>query len=176
MAQSGPFDASDPLFHVCWRRQSCSSCLSGDVACSWCPISSTCVPNPARLPIFSPIRSSHLCPLGSKERWELRAAPFGCNVSTLTVLSVLVAVLSSLALAGLVYLVVWAVQRLRSRWKDAQYERLDDGQGLEPTSCGCQDWGLLAWLLSLVGGQGQDQAQASGEPEEENNETSPLLN
>jgi hypothetical protein len=101
--------------------------------------------------------------------------PFGCNVSTLTVLSVLVAVLSSLALAGLVYLVVWTVQRLRSRWKDAQYERLDDGQGLEPMCCGLLDWGLLAWLVSLVGGQGQGNAQASGEPEGENNETSPLL-
>jgi len=31
-------DTSDPLFHVCWRRQSCSSCLAGDVACSWCAI------------------------------------------------------------------------------------------------------------------------------------------
>jgi hypothetical protein len=30
------FDES--LFHVCWRRQSCSSCLEGDVRCSWCPI------------------------------------------------------------------------------------------------------------------------------------------
>lgn len=138
------------------------------------------MPNPARLPIFSPIRSSHLCPLGSKERWELRAAPFGCNVSTLTVLAVLVAVLSSLALVGLVYLVVWVVQRLRSRWKDAQCGRVDDGQGLEPTCCGFRHWGLFAWLVSLVGGQGQGQeqaqAQASGEPEEESNETSPLLN
>ncbi|KOS45116.1 hypothetical protein ACN38_g3968 [Penicillium nordicum] len=31
-------DPSDPLFHVCWGRQSCSSCLTGDVACSWCAI------------------------------------------------------------------------------------------------------------------------------------------
>lgn len=31
-------DASDPLFHVCWRRQPCSYCLAGDVACSWCAI------------------------------------------------------------------------------------------------------------------------------------------
>jgi hypothetical protein len=133
------------------------------------------VPNPARLPIFSPIRSSHLCPLGDKERWELRAAPFGCNVSTLTVLSVLVALVSSLVLIGLVCLVVWVVQRLRSRWKDTQYERLDDGQGSEPP-WGFLDWGLLAWLVSLVGGQRQDQEQAPGEAGgEENNETSPLL-
>jgi hypothetical protein len=29
-------DTNDPLFHACWRRQSCSYCLAGDVACSWC--------------------------------------------------------------------------------------------------------------------------------------------
>jgi hypothetical protein len=28
----------DSLFYVCWRRQSCSSCLEGDIRCSWCPI------------------------------------------------------------------------------------------------------------------------------------------
>lgn len=26
------------LFQLCWRRQSCSYCLAGDVACSWCAI------------------------------------------------------------------------------------------------------------------------------------------
>ena len=31
-------DPSDPLFHVCWGRQSCPSCLTGNVACSWCAI------------------------------------------------------------------------------------------------------------------------------------------
>lgn len=29
-------DTSVPLFDICWNRQSCSSCLAGDVPCSWC--------------------------------------------------------------------------------------------------------------------------------------------
>lgn len=31
-------DADDPLFYVCWRRQSCGWCLEGDAACSWCAV------------------------------------------------------------------------------------------------------------------------------------------
>jgi hypothetical protein len=31
-------DTSDPLFHLCWQRQSCSTCLAGDDPCSWCAI------------------------------------------------------------------------------------------------------------------------------------------
>ena len=38
-------DANDPLFYVCWRRQSCGWCLRGDVACSWCAV--------VNLPFFS---------------------------------------------------------------------------------------------------------------------------
>jgi hypothetical protein len=37
-------DTSDPLFFTCWRRQSCSYCLAGDVACSWC--ATVCDTNP----------------------------------------------------------------------------------------------------------------------------------
>ncbi|RAK97003.1 uncharacterized protein BO80DRAFT_199674 [Aspergillus ibericus CBS 121593] len=33
-----PLDTSDPLFYLCWRRQSCNSCLKGDVPCSWCAV------------------------------------------------------------------------------------------------------------------------------------------
>ncbi|KAJ5331251.1 hypothetical protein N7476_001034, partial [Penicillium atrosanguineum] len=144
-------ETSDPLFNICWSRQSCSSCLAGDVACSWCAIvcnaihtsqsahllvefwwnlalfpSSTCVPNTARLPILAPLRSTHICPLGAKERWELRALPFGCSVSTTTFLSTAVAALSTVALIGVVYLVIGIVQRARSRWKEAEHGRLDD--------------------------------------------------
>ncbi|KAJ5314086.1 uncharacterized protein N7443_000970, partial [Penicillium atrosanguineum] len=191
-------ETSDPLFNICWSRQSCSSCLAGDVACSWCAIvcnaihtsqsahllvefwwnlalfpvsstfflfralhspltlfripdplhsngvsilplptsrdrhiialmpSSTCVPNTARLPILAPLRSTHICPLGAKERWELRALPFGCSVSTTTLLSTAVAALSTVALIGVVYLVIGIVQRARSRWKEAEHGRLDD--------------------------------------------------
>ncbi|KAJ5862762.1 hypothetical protein N7455_006830 [Penicillium solitum] len=119
-------DPSDPLFHVCWGRQSCSSCLTGGVACSWCAISSTCVPNPSRVPIFAPFGSENICPLGSKERWELRAMPFGCNASTVTVLAVIGAVLTTLVLGVVGVGLVWLVCRTRRRWKEVEYEELDE--------------------------------------------------
>lgn len=119
-------DTSDPLFHVCWRRQSCSSCLAGDVACSWCAISSVCVPNPAHLPILAPMRNAQICPLASTERWELRALPFGCNVSTLTFVSVLGTVIGIIVLGVIVALGLWIVKSIRRRWKESHYERLDE--------------------------------------------------
>ncbi|KAJ5682200.1 hypothetical protein N7462_005365, partial [Penicillium macrosclerotiorum] len=145
----------DLLFHVCWRRQSCSQCLAGDVACSWCAISATCVPNPARLPILAPLGSAQICPLGPKERWELRALPFGCNASTLTVLSIAVAILGTLAAIAVGSGVVYIAQGVRCRWKEAEYERLDDrGQG--------SAWGGLfhcRWLVSLAHQIRPNQAQ-----------------
>ncbi|KAJ9217881.1 hypothetical protein DTO166G4_272 [Paecilomyces variotii] len=111
-------DTSDPLFHICWRRQSCGSCLTGDVPCSWCPFSSTCVPNPSRIPIFSPFQSRNVCPLGSKERWEIRTTSFGCNVSALNFLSVLVAVISTLAVVGLMFLLVWIGKKVARQWTE----------------------------------------------------------
>ncbi|KAJ5301777.1 hypothetical protein N7508_006640 [Penicillium antarcticum] len=117
---------NDALFHVCWRRQSCLNCLAGDVPCSWCAISSTCVPNTARVPIFAPIGLETICPLGSKERWELRALPLGCHASTLTVLSVMIAVLGTVAFGGVLFGIVWLVQRVRRRWKETEYGRASD--------------------------------------------------
>ncbi|KAJ5158640.1 uncharacterized protein N7500_008291 [Penicillium coprophilum] len=119
---------NDPLFHVCWRRQSCSSCLTGDVACSWCAISSTCVPNQSRVPIFAPFGSANICPLGPKERWELRARPFGCNASTFTVLSIMGAVLATVALGAVGVGFLWLVHRSRWRRKEAEYGQPDEGE------------------------------------------------
>lgn len=84
--------------------------------------------------------------------------PFGCNASTITVLAVVVAVLGSLALVGLGFLVFWLVQGWRTRCKETEYERLD-GQEQESPWCACLDCGMLASLLTSVGGQGQDQGQ-----------------
>ncbi|KAJ5794050.1 hypothetical protein N7457_000649 [Penicillium paradoxum] len=239
-------DPSDPFFHICWRRQSCSSCLTGDVACSWCAIvsqrlpllikyqlpaqfsrtilatliidtysvlaspfllfftchlrdvrfilcalaspaarmgrvqglfypssrSSTCVPNPSRFPIFAPIGSSIICPLGSKERWEMRALPFGCDASTLTVLSVIVAMLGTLALGGVVVGVVWLVRRTR-RWKEAEYERID---GEEQGSSAWQSWDLgLASIVGLFPYWSRMGDQTEAEEGEDAAETRPLL-
>ncbi|KAJ5147438.1 hypothetical protein N7526_000790 [Penicillium atrosanguineum] len=170
-------ETSDPLFNICWSRQSCSSCLAGDVACSWCAISSTCVPNTARLPILAPLRSTHICPLGAKERWELRALPFGCSVSTTTFLSTAVAALSTVALIGVVYLVIGIVQRARSRWKEAEHGRLDD-QERESSWCGCLDLGLVGSLFTGLfdksqGQQGQSQRLLGDDQDDA--ESRPLL-
>ncbi|KAL4894054.1 hypothetical protein BDV59DRAFT_21383 [Aspergillus ambiguus] len=113
-----PLDTSDPLFYVCWRRQTCGWCLEGDVPCSWCAVSSTCVPNRASLTILSPLGSSQICPLGSKERWELRTTTLGCNVSTITFLTAVVSVVATLAVIGLGYLVAWAWDRVMTLWKE----------------------------------------------------------
>lgn len=56
----------------------------------------------------------------------MRALPFGCNASTLTVLSVVVAVLGTLALGAAVVGGVWLVRRTRRRWKETEYERIDE--------------------------------------------------
>ncbi|PLB35427.1 uncharacterized protein BDW47DRAFT_128091 [Aspergillus candidus] len=115
-------DIDDPLFRICWRRQSCGWCLEGDVPCSWCAVTSTCVPNPSHFPILAPVLNTGICPLGQKERWELRAPPFGCHVSTVTFLSVVVSVLGTVSAIGAGVLAV----RL---WKKR--------------SSGCWEWGKL---------------------------------
>ncbi|KAE8549442.1 hypothetical protein EYB25_007963 [Talaromyces marneffei] len=110
----------------CWIRQSCDDCISmrDDLDCSWCPFSSTCVPNPTdKYPLLAPIDYPDICPLGAKERWELRARGLGCNVSTRNFLSVVVAVVSSFMLVGLMALIFhvlskmigWCMERRRSR-------------------------------------------------------------
>ncbi|KAJ5838113.1 uncharacterized protein N7525_003301 [Penicillium rubens] len=163
-------DPSDPLFHVCWGRQSCSSCLTGDVACSWCAISSTCVPNPSRVPIFAPFGSENICPLGAKEKWELRALPFGCHASTLTVVSVMGAVLAILALGVVGVGLVWLVRRTRWRWRETEYERADEEEQ------GSSRW--RGWILgvgSFVGLVSQS-SRSEGQTEvEEEAESRPLL-
>ncbi|PYI19369.1 hypothetical protein BO86DRAFT_328023 [Aspergillus japonicus CBS 114.51] len=108
-----PLDTPDDhLFYLCWRRQSCDYCLQGDLPCGWCAISSACVPNPSRVPILAPFGSSEMCPLGSKERWELRALPFGCHVSTVTFLTGVGGVLGTMAAFGLVVFLAWAGRRV----------------------------------------------------------------
>ncbi|RAL10402.1 uncharacterized protein BO97DRAFT_372507, partial [Aspergillus homomorphus CBS 101889] len=102
-----PLDTDDHLFYLCWRRQSCDYCLQGDLPCGWCAVSSTCVPNPSRFPILAPFGSSGICPLGPKERWELRALPFGCQVSTITFLTAVGAVVGTVAAFGLGVVLVW---------------------------------------------------------------------
>jgi hypothetical protein len=58
-----------------------------------------CLPNihhGTLLPILAPLRNENICPLGWQERWELRIRTFGCRYSTMTLMSVVIAVLSSM--------------------------------------------------------------------------------
>ncbi|KKZ65533.1 hypothetical protein EMCG_08606 [[Emmonsia] crescens] len=110
----GSGDDADPLLYFCWRQQSCGPCLEASKACSWCPGSSTCVPNRFPFPLLAPLTASSICPLGPRERWELRATPLGCDVSTLTFLTSIVSVLGTLVLV----LVGWGVVVLgRKGWR-----------------------------------------------------------
>jgi hypothetical protein len=86
----------------------------------------------------------------------MRALPFGCNVSTTTFLSTTVAVLSTFALIGIIYLVIGLVKRARKRWKETEYERLE-AQERKSLWCGCLDFGVVVSLLSGLFGQSQGQ-------------------
>lgn len=113
------------LFHRCWRLQNCDSCLASSDACAWCAVSQTCVPNTDQgtlLPILAPIRNVNICPLGWQERWELRTKTFGCRCSTMTLMSVVVAVLSSL----LGVLLIWVAVRL-GLWGVRKWKRRGTG-------------------------------------------------
>lgn len=52
--------------------------------------------------------------------------PFGCHASTVTVLAVIGAVLTTLALGVVGVGLVWLVCRTRRRWKEVEYEELDE--------------------------------------------------
>ncbi|KAF7867410.1 hypothetical protein EAF04_005493 [Stromatinia cepivora] len=76
----GQNESSDDLLYKCWGHQDCLDCLPKG-PCSWCPVSSTCAPNTSPMQILAPVLNIDICPLWS-ERWELRARPFSCHVST----------------------------------------------------------------------------------------------
>ncbi|KAI5301073.1 hypothetical protein KEM56_001994 [Ascosphaera pollenicola] len=67
-------------------------------------------PNHSSFPLLEPILKPDICPLGSRERWELRSQPLGCNVSTYTFLSMVSAVAGTLAFAALVGLLFWSIK------------------------------------------------------------------
>lgn len=116
-----PSSDDDLLFH-CWPHFTCDTCLASPYPCSWCAISSACVPNtlfPYPFALFSPLKSESICPLAWRERWELRAKPFSCRCSTMTAMSVVVAVEATLAAVLLLWMVGvltrWASRRWRGR-------------------------------------------------------------
>jgi len=113
-----PEEREGDLFHRCWHQQECWDCL-GQELCSWCPTTSTCIPNTYAAQILAPIFNPDACPFWS-ERWELRARPFGCHVSTITLITCIISVLSTFLLVGLGVLGLKATQWSISRWKARQ--------------------------------------------------------
>ena len=117
-----PADSPEDLdvFLKCWRLTNCDDCLGSRYPCSWCAVSQTCVPNVHPFPILAPIRNENICPLGWRERWEMRAKPFSCRCSTMTLMSVVIGVLSTLVGVLLIW-ISWKLGRWGWRkWKKRQ--------------------------------------------------------
>ena len=113
---TSPSSNADYLLRRCWRFQDCHSCLRTSDPCSWCAVSSTCIPNEVPVAVFAPIWEAAVCPL-KEERWELRAKGTGCRVSTVTLLGLLVAIAGT----AIVALSIWALFHVwawsRRRWR-----------------------------------------------------------
>lgn len=83
-----------------------------------------------------------------------------------------------MVLIGIGLAVFWLVRSVRRRWKESDYERLDDGQS---PWWGILDFGVLGSLAGLFFGQSESQGQIStqdaGEEGQDQNdgETRPLL-
>jgi hypothetical protein len=70
------------------------------------------VPNTARVPILAPAGDENICPHWA-ERWEVRARPLGCHVSTITALTALGTVACTLVFVLHIWLLIIGVRRLR---------------------------------------------------------------
>ncbi|KAH8657457.1 hypothetical protein BGZ60DRAFT_383376 [Tricladium varicosporioides] len=105
----------DKLLHLCWAHQEPSDCLD-QVPCSWCPFSSTCVPNLSKIQILAPIYHADVCPLLS-ERWEIRTRLFGANISTITLLACIISMLAGLAIVAIVAVTISVSWKVRLKWK-----------------------------------------------------------
>ena len=121
-SNSANYTVEDDLFTYCWRQQSCEACLSnpGHLPCSWCALSRVCVPNTRwRYPfeIFTALKYPEVCPLNWRERWEVRARPWSCRCSTMTLVSVLVGVVGTLVGVVLIWLSIKLGRWCWRRWK-----------------------------------------------------------
>lgn len=94
--------------------------------------------------------------------------PFGCHASTMTVLSVMGAVLMTLVLGVVGVGLVWLVRRTRRRWKEVEYEELD-GEGQRSSRRRGWDLGLASFV-----GLFPVYSRTEGQPEDEE-EIRPLL-
>lgn len=93
--------------------------------------------------------------------------PFGCHASTMTVLSVMGAVLMTLVLGVVGVGLVWLVRLTRRRWKEVEYEELDE-EGQRSSRRRVWDLGLASFV-----GLFPVCSRTEGQPEDE--EIRPLL-
>lgn len=108
-------ETSDELLKYCWSQQECRGCLDRG-PCSWCPTTSTCIPNTASIQLLAPIGNPDVCPHWA-ERWELRTRPLGCYVSTITFLACIVSILSTFFVIGLAVTGFKFGRWVRRKWK-----------------------------------------------------------
>ncbi|KAH8603082.1 hypothetical protein B0O99DRAFT_498868 [Bisporella sp. PMI_857] len=105
----------DDLLNLCWSIQEAWPCIRKG-PCSWCPVSSTCVPNLSKVHILAPISNPDICPHW-QERWELRARPLGPHVSTITFLTCIVSVCTTLLTIGILASGIKLFGLIRNRWR-----------------------------------------------------------
>ena len=136
---------NDDILALCWRHQTCNSCINSKHRCGWCPYSSTCIPASN---LLSPVANAHICPLRN-ERFELRTKALGCGCSATTLLSIIVTVFATLAAAALLWGVGLLVLRFNRNfgtgtWRGVEVEFKDDGARVE------KEWKRDSWTGKLA--------------------------
>ncbi|KYK56024.1 hypothetical protein DCS_07990 [Drechmeria coniospora] len=123
----------------CWSRQTCGACLDQD-ECSWCPFTWSCVPNSYGIPLLAPASNPNICPHPA-ERWELRTVPFGCHVSSVTVVTASIAIIVTALFVSFILISAVAVLRWRRYkrqtpdWRDKWRRRWREVLGSTENTC-----------------------------------------
>jgi Plexin repeat len=133
----------DELLMNCWPMNDCRTCLSSKYACGWCPTSSSCIPNSYRIPILAPAYDPGICPHWV-ERWDLRAKPLGCNVSTITFLTSVVSIASTLLFVVILWLSIKSGIWLRNNWRRQQYGWWNAASWRGGAR---KEWKILGWKI-----------------------------
>ncbi|KAK4231777.1 hypothetical protein QBC38DRAFT_465541 [Podospora fimiseda] len=136
-------DNDDSLLLRCWRQQFCSSCLNTQ-SCNWCPFTQSCTPNTYSIPLLAPVYDENICPHWA-ERWEVRTRPLGCQVSTITALSVIISVLSTLTVMGLIWLIIITAKQLKRGMSSQDWGGNGEDQTWLSYAWGSRLWDPREW-------------------------------
>lgn len=104
----------------------------------------SCTPNTYAIPLLAPAYDENICPHWA-ERWEVRTRPLGCQVSTITALSVIIAVLSTLTVVFLIWLILVTTRRLKRRMMSSSTSRGDGEQTWLAYTRSWRIWNPRAW-------------------------------